>query len=171
MVKMAKSSLLLTTLVSSLLLGSLGAQSQQEEQEDYFKKWLQEDVIYTITEEEKDVFNKLQTPEEKERFIEQFWFRRDPSPQTSYNEFKEEHYRRVQYSNDHFASGIPGWKTDRGMIYIKNGEPDRIESHPSGGHYSMELVDLNELIENITVSQSLNKKITFNTKFDSDLFL
>ena len=135
MVKMEKSSLLLATLVSSLLLGSLGAQSQQEEQEDYFKKWLDEDVIYTITEEEKSVFKKLQTPEEKERFIEQFWTRRDPSPQTSYNEFKEEHYRRVQYSNDHFGSGIPGWKTDRGMIYIKNGEPDRIESHPSGGHY------------------------------------
>ena len=135
MVKMDKSSLLSTALVSLLLFGPLGAQSQQEEQVDYFKKWLDQDVIYTITEEEKSVFKKLQTPEEKERFIEQFWTRRDPSPQNSYNEFKEEHYRRIQYSNDHFASGIPGWKTDRGMIYIKFGEPDRIEAHPSGGHY------------------------------------
>ena len=121
--------------VSSLLFGSMTAQSRNEEVEDYFKKWLQEDVLYTITDEEKVVFNKLQTIEEKERFIEQFWTRRDPSPRSSYNEFKEEHYRRIQYSNDHFASGIPGWKTDRGMIYIKFGEPDRIEAHPSGGHY------------------------------------
>ncbi|MDA2933202.1 GWxTD domain-containing protein [Acidobacteria bacterium AH-259-D05] len=134
MVKMARH-LLLTTVISSLAFGSMVAQSRQEEEEDYFKKWLQEDVIYTITEEEKSVFNKLQTSEEKERFIEQFWARRDTTPRTSYNEFKEEHYRRIQYTNDHFASGIPGWKTDRGMIYIKYGEPDRIDSHPSGGHY------------------------------------
>ncbi|MCH8818886.1 MAG: GWxTD domain-containing protein [Acidobacteria bacterium] len=132
---MDKSSLLSTALVSLLLFGSLGAQSQQEEQVDYFKKWLYQDVIYTITEEEKSVFKKLQTPAYQNRFIEQFWTRRDPSPQDSYNEFKEEHYRRIQYSNDRFASGIPGWKTDRGMIYIKYGEPDRIEAHPSGGHY------------------------------------
>ena len=117
---------------SSLLFGSVTAQSRDEEEEDYFKKWLEEDVIYTITAEEKVVFNKLQTIEEKERFIEQFWARRDPSPRTSYNEFKEEHYRRIQYSNEHFASGIPGWKTDRGMIYIKFGAADRIEAHPTG---------------------------------------
>lgn len=135
MVKIWQSSLLLTAVVVPLFFGSPNAQSQQEEQEDYFKKWLEADVIYTITPEEKSVFNKLQTPEEKERFIEQFWTRRDPSPRTSYNEFKEEHYRRIQYANDHYASGIPGWKTDRGMIYVKHGEPDRIESHPSGGHY------------------------------------
>ena len=119
-----------------LLLGSMKAQSHDEEMVDYFKKWLQEDVIYTITGEEKTVFNKLQTTEEKERFIEQFWTRRDPSPRTSYNEFKEEHYRRLQYSNERFASGIPGWRTDRGMIYIKFGEPDYIEAHPSGGRYN-----------------------------------
>ena len=118
MVKMTKSFLYLFG-VSLLLLGSMKAQSHDEEMVDYFKKWLQEDVIYTITDEEKTVFNKLQTTEEKERFIEQFWSRRDPSPRSSYNEFKEEHYRRLQYSNERFASGIPGWKTDRGMIYIK----------------------------------------------------
>ena len=134
MVKMTKNFLYLFG-VSLLLFGSMAAQSHDEEMEDYFKKWLQEDVLYTITDDEKTVFNKLQTTEEKERFIEQFWTRRDPSPRTSYNEFKEEHYRRLQYSNERFASGIPGWKTDRGMIYIKYGEPDRIEAHPSGGHY------------------------------------
>ena len=134
MVKMAKGSLYLFG-ASLLLFGSMAAQSQDEEMEDYFEKWLDEDVLYTITDEEKTVFNKLQTTEEKERFIEQFWTRRDPTPRSSYNEFKEEHYRRLQYANERFASGIPGWKTDRGMIYIKYGEPDRIEAHPSGGNY------------------------------------
>ena len=134
MVKMAKVFLYLFG-VYLLLFSSMKAQSHDEEMEDYFKKWLQEDVLYTITDDEKTVFNKLQTTEEKERFIEQFWTRRDPSPRTSYNEFKEEHYRRLQYSNERFASGIPGWKTDRGMIYIKYGEPDRIDAYPSGGHY------------------------------------
>ncbi len=134
MVKMTKDFLYLFG-VSLLLFGSMKAQSHDEEREDYFKKWLQEDVLYTITDDEKTVFNKLQTTEEKERFIEQFWTRRDPSPRTSYNEFKEEHYRRLQYANERFASGIPGWKTDRGMIYIKYGAPDRIDAHPSGGHY------------------------------------
>ncbi len=77
----------------------------------------------------------LSTDEEREQFIEQFWLRRDPTPDTVENEFKEEHYRRIAYSNDHYASGIPGWKTDRGRIYIMYGPPDEIESHPSGGTY------------------------------------
>ena len=119
---------------SSLFFGSMTAQSRDEEEVDYFKKWLDEDVIYTITAEEKVVFKKLQTIEEKERFIAQFWARRDPSPRTSYNEYNEEHYRRIQYFNEHFASGIPGWKTDRGMIYIKFVAADRIEAHPTGGY-------------------------------------
>ena len=134
MVKMTKNFLYLFG-ASLLLFGSMTAQSHDEEMEDYFKKWLEEDVLYTITDDEKTVFNKLQTTEEKERFIEQFWTRRDPSPRSSYNEFKEEHYRRLQYANERFASGIPGWRTDRGMIYIKYGAPDRIEAHPSGGQY------------------------------------
>jgi GWxTD domain-containing protein len=75
------------------------------------------------------------TDEEREQFIEQFWLRRDPTPDTEENEFKEEHYRRIAYANDHYASGIPGWKTDRGRIYIIYGPPDEIESHPSGGTY------------------------------------
>ena len=134
MAKMTKNFLYLFG-ASLLLFGSMTAQSRDEEMEDYFKKWLEEDVLYTITDDEKVVFKKLQTTEEKERFIEQFWTRRDPSPRSSYNEFKEEHYRRLQYANERFASGIPGWKTDRGMIYIKYGAPDRLEAHPSGGHY------------------------------------
>ncbi|MCZ6876622.1 MAG: GWxTD domain-containing protein [Acidobacteria bacterium] len=133
MVKMFR--IFLLAAACSLFFGSMTAQSKQEEELDYFQKWLKEDVLYTITSEEKIVFNKLQTIEEKERFIEQFWARRDPSPRTSYNEFKEEHYRRISYANEHFESGIPGWKTDRGMIYIKFGAPDRLEEHPTGDYY------------------------------------
>jgi len=103
--------------------------------ESHFSKWLNEDVVYIITPEERDVFLKLTTDEERERFVEQFWARRDPNPEQPGNEFREEHYRRVQYANQHFPAGIPGWKTDRGRIYIAYGPPDRIESHPVGGQY------------------------------------
>jgi GWxTD domain-containing protein len=100
-----------------------------------YKKWLNEDVAYIITDEERQAFKRLNTDEEREQFIEQFWLRRDPTPDTVENEFKEEHYRRIAYANERFASGIPGWKTDRGRIYITFGPPDEIESHPSGGTY------------------------------------
>src|SRR5579885_1808682 len=100
-----------------------------------YKKWLNEDVAYIITDEERQAFKRLNTDEEREQFIEQFWLRRDPTPDTVENEFKEEHYRRIAYANEHYASGIPGWKTDRGRIYITFGPPDEIESHPSGGTY------------------------------------
>jgi GWxTD domain-containing protein len=107
----------------------------RKELETPYKKWLNEDVAYIITDEERAAFKKLQTDEEREQFIEQFWLRRDPTPDTVENEFKEEHYRRIAYANEHFASGIPGWKTDRGRIYITFGPPDEIDSHPSGGTY------------------------------------
>ena len=117
------------------------AKGAKEELENYFKKWLNEDVIYIITPEEASVFKKLTTNEEKENFIEQFWSRRDPDPRTSDNEFKEEHYRRIAYANERFASGIPGWKTDRGRIYIMYGPPAQITSHPSGGSYQREIYE------------------------------
>jgi GWxTD domain-containing protein len=107
----------------------------QKELEGPWKKWLNEDVVYIITDEEKQAFKRLKTDEERQQFVEQFWLRRDPTPDTEENEYKEEHYRRIAYANDHYASGIPGWKTDRGMIYIKYGAPDEIDSHPSGGSY------------------------------------
>ncbi|HEY7390467.1 MAG TPA: GWxTD domain-containing protein [Bryobacteraceae bacterium] len=107
----------------------------RKELETPYKKWLNEDVAYIITDEERAAFKRLQTDEEREQFIEQFWLRRDPTPDTVENEFKEEHYRRIQYANDHFASGIPGWKTDRGRIYIVFGPPDERDEHPSGGTY------------------------------------
>jgi GWxTD domain-containing protein len=107
----------------------------RRELESPYRRWLEEDVAYIITEEERAAFKRLSTDEERENFIEQFWLRRDPTPDTVENEFKEEHYRRIAYANDRFASGIPGWKTDRGRIYITFGPPDEIESHPSGGTY------------------------------------
>ncbi len=100
-----------------------------------YKKWLDEDVRWIITDEERAAFRQLSNDEERDQFIEAFWQRRDPTPDTIENEFKEEHYRRIAYANEHFAAGIPGWKTDRGRMYIMYGPADEIESHPSGGTY------------------------------------
>jgi len=100
-----------------------------------YKKWLDEDVRWIITDEERSAFKQLSNDEERDQFIEAFWQRRDPTPDTIENEFKEEHYRRIAYANEHFPAGIPGWKTDRGRMYIMYGPPDEIESHPSGGTY------------------------------------
>jgi GWxTD domain-containing protein len=108
----------------------------RKELETPYKKWLNEDVAYIISDEERAAFKRLQTDEERDQFIEQFWLRRDPTPDTVENEFKEEHYRRIAYANERFASGIPGWKTDRGRIYIMYGPPDEINAHPSGGAYT-----------------------------------
>jgi len=96
-----------------------------------YRKWLTEDVAYIVTNEERTAFKKLRTREEFEQFIEQFWLRRDPTPGTVENEFKEEHYRRIAYANDHFSmAGFAGWKTDRGRVYITYGPPDEKEIHP-----------------------------------------
>jgi GWxTD domain-containing protein len=108
---------------------------QTDELATPYKKWLNEDVGYIISDEERSAFKKLNNDEERETFIENFWLRRDPTPDTEENEFKEEHYRRIAYANEHYASGIPGWKTDRGRIYITFGPPDEIEDHSSGGFY------------------------------------
>ncbi|MGE5646615.1 MAG: GWxTD domain-containing protein [Acidobacteriota bacterium] len=107
----------------------------RKELETPYRKWLNEDVTYIITDEERQAFKRLQTDEERDQFIEQFWLRRDPTPDTLENEMKEEHYRRIAYANERFASGIPGWKTDRGRIYITYGPPDERDEHPSGGTY------------------------------------
>ncbi|MGD1069311.1 MAG: GWxTD domain-containing protein [Bryobacteraceae bacterium] len=113
----------------------------KKELETPWKKWLNEDVAYIITDEERKAFKQFATDEEREQFVEQFWLRRDPTPDTIENEFKEEHYRRIAYANEHYASGIPGWKTDRGRIYITFGPPDDIESHPSGGTYDRPMAE------------------------------
>lgn len=97
-----------------------------------YKRWLQEDVVYIINDEEQGAYKSLNTDQERDRFIEEFWLRRDPTPDTVENEFKEEHYRRIAYANERFASTLPGWKTDRGGIYITYGPPDEIERDVSG---------------------------------------
>jgi GWxTD domain-containing protein len=96
-----------------------------------YTKWLNEDVVYIIDAPERAAFLKLGTDEERDHFVEQFWARRDPTPGTAQNEFKVEHYRRIAYANQHFASGVAGWRTDRGHMYILWGPPDEIESHPA----------------------------------------
>jgi len=111
------------------------AERLRKELETPYRKWLNEDVTYIITDEERAAFKRLATDEEREQFSEQFWLRRDPTPDSSENEYKEEHYRRIAYANERYASGIPGWKADRGRIYITFGPADEIESHPSGGSY------------------------------------
>jgi len=100
-----------------------------------YKKWLEEDVVWIITDEERAAFKQLSNDEERDNFIEAFWQRRDPTPDTEENEYKEEHYQRIAYANEHFAAGVPGWKTDRGRIYIVYGKADEVDSHPSGGTY------------------------------------
>ncbi len=111
------------------------AKALKQELGKTYKKWLDEDVRWIITDEERAAFKQLSNDEERDQFIEAFWARRDPTPDTPENEYKEEHYRRIAYANEHFAAGIPGWKTDRGRIYVMYGPADEIESHPSGGTY------------------------------------
>src|ERR1700688_453074 len=111
------------------------ARKTLKELDSQYKQWLNEDVIYIISPEERNAFLQLDTNEEREQFIEQFWLRRSSNPDLPENDFKEEHYRRIAYANEHYASGIPGWKTDRGRTYIIWGPADEVDSHPTGGTY------------------------------------
>src|SRR3989475_2383286 len=106
-----------------------------KELDSAYRQWLTEDVTYIISPEERNAFLQLDTNEEREQFIEQFWLRRSSNPDLPENDLKEEHYRRIAYANEHFASGIPGWKTDRGRMYIMWGPADEVDSHPTGGTY------------------------------------
>jgi GWxTD domain-containing protein len=121
--------------------GKVNLRKRMKELDTPYKKWLQEEVPYIISDEERSAFLQLQTNEEREQFIEAFWQRRDPTPDTVENEFKEEHYRRIAYSNERFSSGIPGWRTDRGRIYIIWGPPDEIESHSAGSTYNRPMTE------------------------------
>jgi GWxTD domain-containing protein len=107
----------------------------KQELKGVYKKWLDEDVRWIITDQEMQAFKSLANDEERDTFIENFWLRRNPNPDSPDNEYRDEHYRRIAYANEHFAAGKPGWKTDRGHIYIAFGKPDSTDSHPSGGNY------------------------------------
>jgi len=106
------------------------------EKADPYQRWLNEEVVYIISDAERGAFLKLATDEEREHFVDQFWEVRNPTRGAAENAFKEEHYRRIAWANEHYrtASGRKGWQTDRGYIYIAYGPPDEIESHPSGGN-------------------------------------
>ena len=119
---------------SSLTDPQSKARKIKPEPDKAFTDWLK-DVEPILTSAEIDAWKKLKTNEEREKFIEEFWYRRDPDPDTVENEYREEYYERLAYVNEHFSSGIPGYKTDRGRIYLKYGKPDDIESHPAGGSY------------------------------------
>jgi GWxTD domain-containing protein len=125
-----------TGVVMAALAVTMGAWQtrQTPDGRNPYEAWVKEDVAYIITDAERAAYTNLQSDPEREHFIEQFWLRRDPTPGTPANEFKKEHYRRIAYANDHFSVGhLPGWKTDRGRIYITYGPPDEIEAHPAGG--------------------------------------
>jgi len=107
----------------------------KQELKGVYSKWVNEDVRWIITDQELQAFKSLSNDEERDQFIENFWLRRNPNPDSPENEYREEHYARIAYANDHFAAGKPGWRTDRGHIYIAYGKPDSIDSHPSGGNY------------------------------------
>jgi len=136
--------LVLSLLFPICLSGTSLAQDDQKKRKkqgsesvkSVYKRWVDEDVRWIITDEERKTFNTLKTDDEREQFIEQFWLRRDPDPDTDVNEYREEYYQRIAYANERYTSGIPGWKTDRGRIYIMFGKPDQTESHPSGGSYN-----------------------------------
>jgi GWxTD domain-containing protein len=130
--------LIILGLGSSIYLsGAAQNDSRKKEggQSQHYKEWLEKDVVYIISEEERQFFKDLKNDEERESFIEQFWARRNPDQRSTYNSFKEEHYRRIAYANQNFASGIPGWRTDRGRVYVMWGEPDQKETRPTGGVY------------------------------------
>jgi GWxTD domain-containing protein len=143
---MRNSRFILILALMSLAFGAVGSPADKEkpkkntrqdgDRTQYYKHWLDEDVTYIISPDERKVFKDLKNDEERESFIEQFWDRRNPDRRSSYNSFKEEHYRRIAYANEHYHSGVPGWKTDRGRIYIMYGKPDQLESHPTGGYYA-----------------------------------
>ncbi len=140
----AASRLAVTLLLSFIMLAvGLGfsararAAGQQENTGDAvnlpvkYRQWLREDVVWIITPEERKAFLQLGADEERDEFMHQFWERRNPTPGSADNKAKDEHYRRIKYANQHFGTANdPGWRTDRGRVWIVYGPPDEIESHP-----------------------------------------
>ena len=114
------------------LLWCLAAAARPLEIPAFWQKWINEDLCYIISDNEKAAFKRLHNDEERREFAIQFWLRRDPTPDTPENEYKEEHYRRIAYADHHYASDVPGWKTDRGMVYIRLGAPDEIDASDAG---------------------------------------
>ena len=123
----------LAAVAMSFVAGVAPVPDARAETLDRFEKWLNEDVIYIITEAEKASFAALTNDADREAFIENFWRDRDPTPASPKNEFRDEHYRRIAFANARWGEERPGWQTDRGRIYTIYGPPDEIEVHPSDG--------------------------------------
>ena len=127
------SHILLCGLISPILVTSFAATQNRDAAAQVlsapYQKWLDEDVRYLISDEERAKFKGLKTDQQRDQFVEDFWERRNPIPGSEENKFKEEHYRRIAYTNEHFAANVPGWKTDCGRTYIRYGAPDQIEQH------------------------------------------
>jgi GWxTD domain-containing protein len=98
-----------------------------------YQNWLDQDVRWLISEQEEKEFLKLTTDEQRDHFVVEFWERRNPNPGSKENTFKEEHYSRLAFTNQHFAAKVPGWKTDRGHVYVVYGPPDSVLRQPANG--------------------------------------
>ena len=98
-----------------------------------YRKWLDEDVRWIMTTAEREEFLALSTDEQRARFVVAFWEQRNPTPGSKENPFKEEHYRRMAFANEHFVAQVQGWKTDRGRIYVIYGPADSIAKKPQEG--------------------------------------
>jgi len=124
-----------------VVLVSLSAATEEKLPPKY-EKWLKEEVFYIVTEQEREFFLQLTTDEQRDKYIETFWRVRDPSPGSPRNEYKEEHYRRLEYANKFLGRETyrRGWQTERGRIYILLGEPQNKSYFPSSfTAYPMEL--------------------------------
>jgi GWxTD domain-containing protein len=126
--------------VCVLLAFSLAAFAQTPPLAPKYAKFL-DDVGYISTTKERDVFRKLESDQDRDRFLEEFWAQRDPTPGTPRNELKEEHYRRMEFADKTFGRGTPfkGSKTERGRIYIILGPPFDVERIMSSDAYPMEI--------------------------------
>ena len=125
-------SVLVVVIVLTVQYGT-AKQNQSSVLAPEYQKWLDEDVRWLISAPEKKEFFKLTTDEQRDHFVVEFWERRNPNAGSKENTFKEEHYRRIAFTNEHFAASVPGWKTDRGHVYIVYGPPDSIVKDPSAG--------------------------------------
>lgn len=136
-----------------------------------YQKWVDEDVVWIITPQERVEYDKLANNDERDAFIKQFWERRNPTPGAAVNAFKQEHYRRIAYVNQHFAAGVPGWETDRGRIFISFGRPDSIDSHPvaSGSEKPYETWHYRTLNEIQSKQDSADDKVASAIKSGLDL--
>ena len=131
-VRRSQAPILVLVLVGLISFRAVGQHSVRDLSPEY-RKWLVEDVRWIITTPERKKFMELSSDEQRVQFVIAFWERRNPTPGTKENRFKEEHYRRMAFANEHFAAKMEGWQTDRGRIYVVYGPPDSIATEAQVG--------------------------------------